>query len=129
MGTWRKWAGFGVWCVVLFGGMILAGTGLWPLGAAAAAVGAVGLVLWGRRYDGGICVPRLRRRVIGAGLPIIQVEPGRRTKSCAATICGAMFPVEECRRERVSKKVSGSSGHFFCNETAAHPRPMAERGR
>ena len=25
MGTWRKWAGFGVWCVVLFGGMILAG--------------------------------------------------------------------------------------------------------
>ena len=50
MGTWRKWAGFGVWCVVLFGGMILAGTGLWPLGAAAAAVGAVGLVLWGRRY-------------------------------------------------------------------------------
>ena len=52
MGTWRKWAGFGVWCVVLFGGMILAGTGLWPLGAAAAAVGAVGDVRSGVFFAG-----------------------------------------------------------------------------
>ena len=45
MGGWKKWAGFVIWCVLLFGGMIAAGTGLWPLGAAAAAVGAVGLLL------------------------------------------------------------------------------------
>ena len=32
MGGWKKWAGFVIWCVLLFGGMIAAGTGLWPLG-------------------------------------------------------------------------------------------------
>ncbi|MFR3181199.1 hypothetical protein [Dysosmobacter welbionis] len=62
----------------LFGGMIAAGTGLWPLGPigpAAVMMGVVGLVLWSRQYSG-VRVPFLRRRVIGTGLPIIQVEPG-----------------------------------------------------
>ena len=34
MGGWKKWAGFVIWCVLLFGGMIAAGTDLWPLGVA-----------------------------------------------------------------------------------------------
>jgi len=58
--------------------MIAAGTGLWPLGPigpAAVMMGVVGLVLWSRQYSG-VRVPFLRRRVIGTGLPIIQVEPG-----------------------------------------------------
>ena len=62
----------------MFGGMIAAGTGLWPLGPigpAAVMMGVVGLVLWSRQYSG-VRVPFLRRRVIGTGLPIIQVEPG-----------------------------------------------------
>ena len=46
MGGWKKWAGFVIWCVLLFGGMIAAGTDLWPLGVAAVVAGAVGLVLW-----------------------------------------------------------------------------------
>lgn len=78
MGGWKKWAGFVIWCVLLFGGMIAAGTGLWPLGPigpAAVMMGVVGLVLWSRQYSG-VRVPFLRRRVIGKGLPIIQVEPG-----------------------------------------------------
>ncbi len=78
MGGWKKWAGFVIWCVLLFGGMIAAGTGLWPLGPigpAAVMMGVVGLVLWSRQYSG-VRVPFLRRRVIGTGLPIIQVEPG-----------------------------------------------------
>ena len=50
MGGWKKWAGFVIWCVLLFGGMIAAGTDLWPLGVAAVVAGAVGLVLWSRRY-------------------------------------------------------------------------------
>lgn len=78
MVTWKKWAGFVIWCVLLFGGMIAAGTGLWPLGPigpAAVMMGVVGLVLWSRQYSG-VRVPFLRRRVIGTGLPIIQVEPG-----------------------------------------------------
>lgn len=75
MGGWKKWAGFVIWCVLLFGGMIAAGTDLWPLGVAAVVAGAVGLVLWSRQYSG-VRVPLLRRRVIGTGLPIIQVEPG-----------------------------------------------------
>ena len=78
MGGWKKWAGFVIWCVGLFGGMIAAGTGLWPLGPigpAAVMMGVVGLVLWSRQYSG-VRVPFLRRRVIGTGLPIIQVEPG-----------------------------------------------------
>ena len=75
MVTWKKWAGFVIWCVLLFGGMIAAGTGLWPLGPigpAAVMMGVVGLVLWSRQYSG-VRVPFLRRRVIGTGLPIIQV--------------------------------------------------------
>lgn len=75
MGGWKKWAGFVIWCVLLFGGMIAAGTDLWPLGVAAVVAGAVGLVLWSRQYSG-VRVPFLRRRVIGKGLPIIQVESG-----------------------------------------------------
>lgn len=78
MVTWKKWAGFVIWCVLLFGGMIAAGTDLWPLGPigpAAVMMGVVGLVLWSRQYSG-VRVPFLRRRVIGTGLPIIQVEPG-----------------------------------------------------
>ena len=78
MVTWKKWAARGVGCVGLFGGMIAAGTGLWPLGPigpAAVMMGVVGLVLWSRQYSG-VRVPFLRRRVIGTGLPIIQVEPG-----------------------------------------------------
>ena len=77
MVTWKKWAGFVIWCVLLFGGMIAAGTGLWPLGPigpAAVMMGVVGLVMWSRQYSG-VRVPFLRRRVIGTGLPIIQVEP------------------------------------------------------
>ena len=76
MGGWKKWAGFVIWCVLLFGGMIAAGTDLWPLGVAAVVAGAVGLVLWSRRYATVFVCPFLRRRVIGKGLPIIQVEPG-----------------------------------------------------
>ena len=49
MGGWKKWAGFVIWCVLLFGGMIAAGTDLWPLGGAAVVAGAGGLVLWSRR--------------------------------------------------------------------------------
>ena len=64
MGGWKKWAGFVIWCVLLFGGMIAAGTDLWPLGVAEPTI------------CNGVCVPLLRRRVIGTGLPIIQVEPG-----------------------------------------------------
>lgn len=78
MGGWKKWAGFVIWCVLLFGGMIAAGTDLWPLGPigpAAVMMGVVGLVLWSRQYSG-VRVPFLRRRVIGKGLPIIQVESG-----------------------------------------------------
>ena len=37
--------------------------------------GVGGWVLWSRQYSG-VRVPFLRRRVIGKGLPIIQVEPG-----------------------------------------------------
>ena len=40
MGGWKKWAGFVIWCVLLFGGMIAAGTDLWPLGVAAVVAGA-----------------------------------------------------------------------------------------
>ena len=78
MGGWKKWAGFVIWCVLLFGGMIAAGTGLWPLGPIGPA--AVMMVLGAGPVEpticNGVCVPLLRRRVIGTGLPIIQVEPG-----------------------------------------------------
>ena len=43
MGGWKKWAGFVIWCVLLFGGMIAAGTDLWPLGPIGSA--AVMMVL------------------------------------------------------------------------------------
>ena len=98
MGTWRKWAGFVIWCVVLFGGMILAGTGLWPLGAAAAAVGAVGLLLWSRRHEKVAVCPSC-----GAALRRIDFSRAKRNpdgnKMMCCHICGAMFPVEECRRK------------------------------
>ena len=73
MGGWKKWAGFVIWCVLLFGGMIAAGTDLWPLGVAAVVAGAGPVE---PTICNGVCVPLLRRRVIGTGLPIIQVEPG-----------------------------------------------------
>ena len=97
MGTWRKWAGFGVWCVVLFGGMILAGTGLWPLGAAAAAVGAVGLLLWSRRYEKVAvcpsCVAALRRIDFSRAK---RNPDGGRSMRCPS--CGAIFPPESYRK-------------------------------
>ena len=88
MDIWRKWAGFGGWCVLLCGGMILAGTGLWPLGTAAAAVGAVGLVLWGRRY---LCAPPAAQSYRGG---TSDYPSGARTgtKSCAATFAEPCFP-------------------------------------
>ena len=87
MGTWRKWAGFGVWCVVLFGGMILAGTGLWPLGAAAAAVGAVGLLLWSRRHEKVAVCPSCGAK---------RNPDGGRSMRCP--VCGAIFPPEAYRK-------------------------------
>ena len=85
MGTWRKWAGFGVWCVVLFGGMILAGTGLWPLGAAAAAVGAVGLLLWGRRHEKVAVCPSCGAALRRTDFSLAPAASGTRTsKECAA---------------------------------------------
>ena len=91
MGTWRKWAGFVIWCVLLFGGMILAGTGLWPLGAAAAAVGAVGLLLWGRRYTAVFVCPPAAQSYRGG---TSDCPSGARmgTKSCAATFAERCFP-------------------------------------
>ena len=97
MGTWRKWAGFGVWCVVLFGGMILAGTGLWPLGAAAAAVGAVGVLL-GSRGAGKVGVGSF----CGAGLYKIDFSRAKRNpdggRSMRCPVCGAIFPPEAYRK-------------------------------
>ena len=96
MGTWRKWAGSGVWCVVLFGGMILAGTGLWPLGAAAAAVGAVGLILWSRRHEKVAVCPSC-----GAALRRIDFSRAKRNpdggRSMRCPACGAIFPPEAYR--------------------------------
>ena len=97
MGTWRKWAGFVIWCVVLFGGMILAGTGLWPLGAAAAAVGAVGLLLWSRRYEKVAVCPSC-----GAALRRIDFSRAKRNptggRSMRCPACGAIFPPESYRK-------------------------------
>ena len=100
MGTWKKWAGFGVWCVLLFGGMIAAGTDLWPLGAAALAAGAVGLVRWGRRHEKAAACP-----ACGAALRRIdfsrakQNPDGGRSMRCPA--CGAIFPPETHRRRKL----------------------------
>lgn len=97
MGTWKKWAGFGVWCAVLFGGMILAGTGLWPLGAAAAAVGAVGLLWWSRRYEKVAVCPSC-----GAVLRRIDFSRAKRNpdggRSMRCPSCGAVFPPEAYRK-------------------------------
>lgn len=98
MGIWKKWAGFGVWCVLLFGGMILAGTGLWPLGTAAAAVGAVGLLLWGRRYAAVFVCPSCGAELSGRDFRLSKWSPDGNKIMCCH-ICGAMFPVEECRRK------------------------------
>lgn len=97
MGTWKKWAGFVIWCALLFGGMILAGTGLWPLGAAALAAGAVGLLLWSRRHEKVAACPSC-----GAALRRIdfsrakQNPDGGRSMRCPA--CGAIFPPESYRK-------------------------------
>ena len=97
MGTWKKWAGFGVWCAVLFGWMILAGTGLWPLGAAAAAVGAVGLLWWSRRYEKVAVCPSC-----GAALRRIDFSQTKRNpdggRSMRCPACGAIFPPESYRK-------------------------------
>ena len=89
MGTWRKWAGFGVWCVVLFGGMIL--------GAAAAAVGAVGLLLWSRRHEKVAVCPSC-----GAALRRIDFSRAKRNpdggRSMRCPACGAIFPPEAYRK-------------------------------
>ena len=96
MGHWKKWAGFGVWCVLLFGGMILAETGLWPLGAAAAAVGAVGLLLWSRRYEKVAVCPSC-----GAALRRIDFSQAKQNPdgggSMRCPACGAIFPPESYR--------------------------------
>ena len=96
MGGWKKWAGFVIWCVLLFGGMIAAGTDLWPLGVAAVVAGAVGLVLWSRRYQRCLCAPpaaqSYRERT--------SDHPGGvRMGLMHCRSCGAMLPVEECRRK------------------------------
>ena len=96
MGTWRKWAGFVIWCVLLFGGMILAGTGLWPLGAAAAAVGAVGLLLWSRRHEKVAVCPSGGAALRRIDFPRAKRNPdGGRSMRCPA--CGAIFPPEAYR--------------------------------
>lgn len=91
MGGWKKWAGFVIWCVLLFGGMIAAGTDLWPLGVAAVVAGAVGLVLWSRRYQRCLCAPpaaqsyrdRTSDHPSGARMGV---------KSCIATFVERCFP-------------------------------------
>lgn len=94
MGGWKKWAGFVIWCVLLFGGMIAAGTGLWPLGPigpAAVMMGVVGLVLWSRRYQRCSCAPpaaqsyrdRTSDHPSGARMGV---------KSCIATFVERCFP-------------------------------------
>ena len=91
MGGWKKWAGFVIWCVLLFGGMIAAGTDLWPLGVAAVVAGAVGLVLWSRRYATVfVCPPaaqsyrdRTSDHPSGARMGV---------KSCIATFVERCFP-------------------------------------
>ena len=76
MGGWKKRAGFVIWCVLLFGGMIAAGTDLWPPGSGGSCRRRRGAGPVEPTICNGVCVPLLRRRVIGTGLPIIQVEPG-----------------------------------------------------
>lgn len=98
MGGWKKWAGFVIWCVLLFGGMIAAGTDLWPLGVAAVVAGAVGLVLWSRRYATVFVCPSCGAELSGQDFRSSKWSPdGSKIMYCH--ICGAMFPVEECRRK------------------------------
>ena len=80
MGGWKKWAGFVIWCALLFGGMIAAGTDLWPLGATVFVCPSCGAELSGQDFRSSKWSP-----------------DGSKIMYCH--ICGAMFPVEECRRK------------------------------
>ena len=83
MGTWKKWAGSvesGAW--VLFGGMIAAGTGLWPLGPigpAAVMHGVVGLVLWSRQYAAVFVCPSCGAELSGKDFRSSRWSPDGRT--------------------------------------------------
>jgi len=85
MGGWKKWAGFVIWCVLLFGGVIV-------------VAGAVGLVLWSRRYATVFVCPSCGAELSGQDFRSSKWSPdGSKIMYCH--ICGAMFPVEECRRK------------------------------
>ena len=93
MGGWKKWAGFVIWCVLLFGGMIAAGTDLWPLGVA-----AVGGWSCGAGNTAVFVCPSCGAELSGQDFRSSKWSPdGSKIMYCH--ICGAMFPVEECRRK------------------------------
>ena len=91
MGGWKKWAGFVIWCVLLFGGMIAAGTDLWPLGVAAVVAGAVGLVLWSRRYATVFVCPSCGAELSGQDFRSSKWSR-MGVKSCIATFVERCFP-------------------------------------
>ena len=100
MGGWKKWAGFVIWCVLLFGGMIAAGTDLWPLGPIGSA--AVMMVLGAGPVEQAISAvfvcPSCGAELSGQDFRSSKWSlDGSKIMYCH--ICGAMFPVEECRRK------------------------------
>ena len=98
MVTWKKWAGFVIWCVLLFGVIISAGTDLWPLGPIGPA--AVMMVLGAGPVEQAI-------QRCSCAFPAAQSyrertsdHPGGvRMGLMHCRSCGAMLPVEECRRK------------------------------
>ena len=63
-----------------------------------AAVGAVGLLLWSRRYTAVFVCPSCGAELSGQDFRSSKWSPdGSKIMYCH--ICGAMFPVEECRRK------------------------------
>ena len=91
MGGWKKWAGFVIWCVLLFGGMIAAGTDLWPLGVAAVSQAPWGWSCGADDMQRCLCAPpaaqsyrdRTSDHPSGAWMGV---------KSCIATFVERCFP-------------------------------------